>query len=592
MGHNCCIICDNQSAANQLHKIINADEETITWRSDDECSDYWQEISTIIRAKQFVVRAKWMPSHLDEPEKSDALNKFIDAQGDARWIAANGEADKLAAKGAALAQPPKHLMERERFRLLLTRSTQRMMAHIWACHAEYINADSQDAHEIDIPEHEFGLADAWQEEWDPFELLIPENVINEGLYCDDFEENCGKYYDMDNPDEVTQPKKEESGAQGDCPIGWPILEKPDSESTAVQRNFDGGTNDTGIQALIPVDLVRPRLWAADQDGTAKVGRITHVDPAQELGQRSLEETPTPAKRVCCETAPTTRNQGNPAVETQVSPKSNDHQGSPTNPNAPTEKQHSMQLLAEAKKKFIKCSAHFPNAKLEECGTQLQLLTEFQDGTVHGRLRIHEISGSGNKVRLRREWFKPLAWVLDQLFWTECHNEQQNLTTRRNTSITFLEIMCIVEALTGGMVGPPGGSYATKTAIVKAMTKQLFRRQMVTIDEVQVPLGNFLGEIPNVRSAAAVGFAGLPGLNRRACMHNFPGLHQAVGALLCNAAASRDKLAAPVPRFMVQGKVGTRHHRGDVDCYRRESAKQAQSRWCHSRPGTKEPTHDR
>ena len=210
MGHNCCIICDNQSAANQLHKIINADEETITWRSDDECSDYWQEISTIIRAKKIVVRAKWMPSHLDEPEKSDALKRFIDAQGDARWIAANGEADKLAAKGAALAQPPKHLMERERFRLLLTRSTQRMMAHIWACHAEYINADSQDAHEIDIPEHEFGLADAWQEEWDPFELLIPENVINEGLYNEELEDVCGVCGDMDDPEVGCSLQKDET----------------------------------------------------------------------------------------------------------------------------------------------------------------------------------------------------------------------------------------------------------------------------------------------------------------------------------------------------------------------------------------------
>ena len=84
-----------------------------------------------------------MPSHLDDPKKKDALERFLEAGGDARWIQANQAVDKLAGEGAQLAQPEEYLLHREKFKLLLTRTTQRMMVHAWAAHKEYIVAENK-----------------------------------------------------------------------------------------------------------------------------------------------------------------------------------------------------------------------------------------------------------------------------------------------------------------------------------------------------------------------------------------------------------------------------------------------------------------
>ena len=130
-----------------------------------------------------------MPSHLDDPKKADVLNTYRNNGGDEEWIKGNLAADKLAEKGAALAPPDDYLLHREKFKLLLTRTTQRMMVHIWATHKGYIEKSRQDASEVDLPERQFGLPDPWEEEWDPFETLFTETELNEGLYHEEFEGN-------------------------------------------------------------------------------------------------------------------------------------------------------------------------------------------------------------------------------------------------------------------------------------------------------------------------------------------------------------------------------------------------------------------
>ena len=151
--------------------------------------------------------------------------------------------------------------------------------------------------------------------------------------------------------------------------------------------------------------------------------------------------------------------------------------------------------------------------------------------------------------MRREWFKPLAWVLDNLRWSARHDNVENMTTRRSTSMTFLELACVADILTGAMIGPPGSSFAMKTAIVKNIFEQLSRKQMADTTEQAIALGKAIQELPQVKSAAATGFAALPGVDRRACLGAFPGLHTALGTLLSFAAASREKLATPMPRYI-------------------------------------------
>ena len=116
-------------------------------------------------------------SHLVDPKKKGALEKYLKEGGDPRWIKGNKEADKCAERGTRLMAPPERLVLRERFRLLVTRTVQRMMAHIWAAHCGYIEIAAQDAREAEMDDKDFGLPDPWEQEWDPFEQVFTEQEI-------------------------------------------------------------------------------------------------------------------------------------------------------------------------------------------------------------------------------------------------------------------------------------------------------------------------------------------------------------------------------------------------------------------------------
>jgi len=128
-GETICVICDNAAVVSQMQKILCNRGEFQSWRNDDECADFWDAIAKIIRTCPFQHEARWMPSHLDDPAKAKQLEEFIHRGGDHRWVSGNVAADVWADKGAALAAPPEHPMLRERFKVLLTRTVQRMMIH-------------------------------------------------------------------------------------------------------------------------------------------------------------------------------------------------------------------------------------------------------------------------------------------------------------------------------------------------------------------------------------------------------------------------------------------------------------------------------
>ena len=102
-----------------------------------------------------------MPSHLDEMKRTKEKERFLPSGGDPQWILGDEAADELADKGAALAKPDATLEAKERFALLLTRNTQRMMCHIWAAHRGHVDHEKQDGREAELPDSEFDIPDPW-----------------------------------------------------------------------------------------------------------------------------------------------------------------------------------------------------------------------------------------------------------------------------------------------------------------------------------------------------------------------------------------------------------------------------------------------
>ena len=63
--------------------------------------DLWEKIAYLLEGHEEQYQVRWMPSHLDEPDKQDKRNEAIE-QGvvDEHDIQSNAEADELAKKGA------------------------------------------------------------------------------------------------------------------------------------------------------------------------------------------------------------------------------------------------------------------------------------------------------------------------------------------------------------------------------------------------------------------------------------------------------------------------------------------------------------
>ena len=73
---------------------------------------------------------------------------------------------------------------------------------------------------------------------------------------------------------------------------------------------------------------------------------------------------------------------------------------------------SLQKLADAKKSFGRKSTHYPNAAQKDCGARI-VVTKDNCQKMHEKIKIVEVNvpqkiGKSIKIRLRREWFHPIA----------------------------------------------------------------------------------------------------------------------------------------------------------------------------------------
>jgi hypothetical protein len=144
----------------------------------------------------------------------------------------------------------------------------------------------------------------------------------------------------------------------------------------------------------------------------------------------------------------------------------------------------------------------------------------------------------------------LAWVLDNLEWSHMFLAADKAPDRRKNSVSYVELACIADVLTGGAIGPRKSTFAEKAAIIKEGIAQLTKKTKVADDEGRnlVNAERFMYQLPNVPSAAATGFSTLPGISRRPILAKFPGLHAAVGALLTFAKNEEKVLESIMPRY--------------------------------------------
>ena len=191
-----------------------------------------------------------------------------------------------------------------------------------------------------------------------------------------------------------------------------------------------------------------------------------------------------------------------------------------------------QRLASAKQRFArKNGAHYPPAQGREVEMHFRLLPEFHQGAIFKRIKLGEVSVKKKtprvkKFQFKREWYQPLAWLLDTLCWSASYSPCDTTPERRKTTISFVELACLADILTGGAIGPRRGTFAEKAAIIKEGIAQLMKKVSVyrDKDEDTVPAVRFLQFLPSVCSAAPLGFPALPGINRRPMLAKFPGAH--------------------------------------------------------------------
>ena len=184
--------------------------------------------------------------------------------------------------------------------------------------------------------------------------------------------------------------------------------------------------------------------------------------------------------------------------------------------------------------------------------RFHLLEEFNDMTAHmrlkpGKVKLHD--GTQSAITFRREWFQPLAWVLDQCQWSHTCGQDDQLKEQRKNTISFTELACMTDVLTGGAVGPPKATFAEKSALIKYGITQLMKKaKVVTPTGETQPAEKFIQVLAKVQSAGPTGFATLAGLSRRPVLTPFTGLRAAMGALLCYANAEETKLGTTLPRY--------------------------------------------
>ena len=64
--------------------------------------------------------------------------------------------------------------------------------------------------------------------------------------------------------------------------------------------------------------------------------------------------------------------------------------------------------------------------------------------------------------------------MGHLQWSGQHYLDVPVGERRASSVTYLELACVIDTITKGTFGPPGASFRTKAALVEYGVKELLK----------------------------------------------------------------------------------------------------------------------
>ena len=144
------------------------------------------------------------------------------------------------------------------------------------------------------------------------------------------------------------------------------------------------------------------------------------------------------------------------------------------------------------------------------------------------------AGRRTKVTFQRLWWEPLAWVMSKYQWTQSSATTDKPQAKRACVVSFLEMACLVDLLTGGCFGPVNASFAEKIALVKYGSLRLLKVAVTKGTDGEQKGTRFLKAQPKVPSCEPSGLANLGGFDRRPCFGEDTRLVKAIGSMVCYA----------------------------------------------------------
>ena len=200
---------------------------------------------------------------------------------------------------------------------------------------------------------------------------------------------------------------------------------------------------------------------------------------------------------------------------------------------PEEEQRGLRQEIQQARQDAQTKLHLmSSATADDAALDIKLLALFEGGAVHDRIKIRTVAtgaaGSyAKRIPFQSTWLQPIAWVLEQFGWSRRLKTDDGPSKKRQRSVTFLELTCAIELLTGHAVGPADAPYRVKIAVVKKGVEELLK---------QTPMwkrsqNSSMELIQKGESAAMFGFPTLPGLHRRPTFSQFDKLNEAVATLM-------------------------------------------------------------
>ena len=156
--------------------------------------------------------------------------------------------------------------------------------------------------------------------------------------------------------------------------------------------------------------------------------------------------------------------------------------------------------------------------------------------LHDKLRTADVNvdlgaGKRTKITFQRLWWEPLAWALCQFPWSHRYKGDDSVPTQRARTISFLELACITDILTGGCFGPADTSLVEKAALVKYGVMRLLKVATLHGPEGEDKAIRYMAAQSKVPSCEPCGLPNLSGLDRRPALGSDAKLIKALGTMI-------------------------------------------------------------